>query len=115
MTENFAKRFVDHRDIGLAAKRVSEFPLKTGDRRDVHQSPIGEKLGHVPYVPGLLLMSQYFRNGKRSCGFRALKEIHSDVVTAALAPAPDMLHHYPGRGFKHRPSASKLAVEKIAQ
>jgi hypothetical protein len=33
MTENFAERFVDHRNIGLTAKRVSEFPFHHGERR----------------------------------------------------------------------------------
>lgn len=32
MTENFAERFVDHRNIGLAAQRVSELPLNHAER-----------------------------------------------------------------------------------
>jgi hypothetical protein len=33
MTENFAERFVNHRNVGLATKPVSEFPLHHGERR----------------------------------------------------------------------------------
>jgi len=32
MTENFAERFVDHRNIGLAAKAISELTLHHGER-----------------------------------------------------------------------------------
>ena len=32
MTEHFTKRFIDHRGIGLAPQRVTEFPLHHGER-----------------------------------------------------------------------------------
>jgi len=32
MTQHFTKRFVDHRNVGLAAKTVSEFALHHGER-----------------------------------------------------------------------------------
>jgi hypothetical protein len=33
MTENFAKRFVDHRNVGLAPQAVSELAFHHGERR----------------------------------------------------------------------------------
>jgi hypothetical protein len=33
MTENFAERFIDHRDVGLAPQAISEFALHHGERR----------------------------------------------------------------------------------